>query len=563
VARASQACRWELNPDGRPMWAWDAHVRIAELLSRSPRAEALVSLALLLGRPLLAQCPDGSAPPCRQAPAVHAAPPAPTSVAVLPLENRSPDPADAYLAEGMTEEIGNRLTQVGRLQVKARTLVAAQWRRTPDAFETARRLNIAWFVSGNVRHAGTRLFVNVELVRATTGEEVWASRFPRPAGDVFAVQAEVAESVAAVVGGRLSPEERATLTRRPTRDNEAYRLYVLGNTLLKRRTPEDVQRAIDAYTEAVQRDSDYAAVWAALSYARDISNSWSSLHINWKTTLPRDSLLLLARSAASRALALDSSAADSWMAEAITSFREGDFGRAHTSCERALRLGSLNANLYNVCADLYGPLGLLDLAAAEPLYRRAIGLDPDFRLAWAELATVLAVEGRLAEAEALFDTTLAIAPWGPAFQGRAYTRFLRGNGTGAMADLAEAERLTGLTDSSDRSLYAIALGDSVPARAALGRLRGRAGTEPQAQSDVARFSAALGMRAEALSALERYRTLGIPPEGYSREPRCTPTATCSVNLGTWDLLHDPIFVPLRAEPRFVRLLEETRPRVPW
>lgn len=160
-----------------------------------------MSLSLLAVRPLLAQCPDGSLPPCGQALAVRAVPPAPTSVAVLPLENRSPDPADAYFAEGMTEEIGNRLTQVGRLQVKARGLVAAQWRRTPDAFEAARRLNVAWFVSGNVRHAGAQLVVNVELVRATTGEEVWASRFPRPAADVFAVQAEVAESVAVVVGG--------------------------------------------------------------------------------------------------------------------------------------------------------------------------------------------------------------------------------------------------------------------------------------------------------------------------------------------------------------------------
>jgi len=454
----------------------------------------------------------------------------------------------------MTEEIGNRLTQVGRLQVKARTLVAAQWRRTPDAFETARRLNVAWFVSGNVRHAGAQLLVNVELVRATTGEEVWASRFPRPAADVFAVQAEVAESVAAVVGGRLSPGERATLTRRPTRNNEAYRLYVLGNALVKRRTPEDVRRAIDAYTKAVDLDPGFAAAWAALSYARVTYYSW-----NWDSPIPHDSLLILARLAASRALVLDSSSANPWMADAAASIWEGDFGRAHASCGRALRLDSLSTDTYHVCGILYDAQnGLADGAAAEPLFRRAIALDPDLRNTWRKLAWTLRAEGRLPESESLLDTALAIAPWGPAFADRGYVRFVRGNGPGALADLAEWERLNGIKDSVRHALYTIALGDSTSARAVLVQLRATADSDPREESSVAQFSVALGMRAEALGALERFRAVVDP-----QEPKCTATTTCSVSLGTWQLLHDPIFLPLRAEPRFVRLLEETRPRVPW
>ena len=88
--------------------------------------------------PLAAQCPDGAPPPCRTASiATRAAPPAPLSIAVLPFESRSPDSTDAYLADGMTEEIGNRLTRVNRLQVKARGLVGAQWRRTPEPFAAA------------------------------------------------------------------------------------------------------------------------------------------------------------------------------------------------------------------------------------------------------------------------------------------------------------------------------------------------------------------------------------------------------------------------------------------
>jgi serine/threonine-protein kinase len=514
--------------------------------------------AIAVARSALAQCPDGMPPPCRSSQPVAriavAPPPAPTSVAVLPFQNRSPDSSDAYLAEGMTEEVGNRLTQLGRLQVKARGLVDAQWRRTPDPFDAARRLNVAWFVHGNVRHAGSQLLVNVELVRMTTGEEVWASRFPRRDTDVFAVQAEVAESVAAVVGGRLSPVERATIARRPTRDNEAYRLYLYGNTLVKRRTQADVQGAIDAYTQAVQRDSGFAPAWAALGTARAIYFSWG-----WDVAIPRDSLLVLARVAARRAVAIDSTLAEAWTADAVVAIWELDFGRAQSSCGRSLQLDSLSADAYHVCAGLYtAEYGLVDGPRAEPLFRRALALDPDLRNSWRLLARSKMADGRLAETEALLDTTLAIASWQPGFQDRSYVRFLRGNGPGALADLAESERLSGTADSLGRALYAIALGDSTAARAALARFRAIADSVPGANFLVARWSAALGMRSEALAALERYRAVVNP-----REPKCTPTTTCSVSLGTWRLLHDPIFAPLRNEPSFVRLLEETRPRVPW
>ncbi len=514
-----------------------------------PRQLAIGLVALALAWPLSAQCPDGTPPPCGPRPA----PPAPTSVAVLPFQNRSPDSTDAYLAEAMTEEVGNRLTQLGRLHVKARGLVDAQWRRTPDPFDAARRLNVAWFVHGNVRHAGSQLFVNVELVRIATGEETWAKRFPRLAADVFAVQAEVAESVAVVVGGRLSPIERAMIARRPTRDNEAYRLYVLGNALLRRRTGGEVEQAVAAYTQAVGRDPGYAAAWAALASARAVQYAWGS------RAPSTDSLLVLGHDAAERALALDSASAEAWGAAAIVSVWEGDFGRAHTTCGLALHLDSLNADINHWCAELYGDGGLVDGRAAEPLYRRALALNPDLRNTWRQLAKAIRAEGRLAESEGLLDTALTIAPWAPALRDRAYSRYLRGNGIGALQDLDEAERLSGTTPGNARILYAIALGDSAAARADLAQLRASAdSSRPPVQQSLARLYSALGMRAEALAALQYHRALANP-----REPRCTATTTCSVNLRTWLLLHDPIFAPLHGEPRFVHLMEETRPRVPW
>lgn len=521
-------------------------------------AAALAGLAAL-SRPLAGQCPDGTQPPCRTpavaTPRAAAAPPPQLSIAVLPFANRSPDTTDAYLAEGMTEEIANRLAQLGRLQVKARTLVAAQWRRTPDPFDAARRLNVAWFVHGNVRHAGAQLLVNVELVRATTGEEAWAARFPRSAGDVFAVQAEVAESVAVVVGGRLSPGERAAIARRPTRNNEAYRLLLLGQSLLKRRTTQEAERALEAFTQAVRLDSGFAPGWAGIGQVRSVQASWS-----W-STMSSDSLRILAHLASQRALALDSASVDAWTVECATLTEEGELWRAHRSCARALHLDSLNAEVWHQYGDLYGSeVGLGEVARAEQMYRRSVALDPDFGNVWRHLAVAVAHAGRLAEGEALLDTSVSLGPPLPARCERAYVRYLRGNAPAALADLPPEGPCENWSNPGlpVREIVAIARGDTAPARAVLAQLRAQADSRRSIHGILARLSVALGLREDALSALERHRVLVDP-----REPRCTPTTTCSVSLATWRLLQDPIFAPLRGEPRFIRLLEQTQPRVPW
>ena len=335
---------------------------------------ALAAATLLAAGPALAQCPDGTPPPCGGAAAP--ARPSPRSIAVLPFANRSPDSADVYLAEGMTDEVGSHLTQVSRLQVKARGVVAAAWQRNPDPLGAARALRVAWYVHGTVRHVPPQLLVSIELVRPATGEEVWAKRFARSDADVFAAQAEVAESVAVVVGGRLSPGERTVLARRPTRDNEAYRLYLFGNALLSRRTQRDVRRAVDAYTEAVRLDPRFAAAWARLGMARTIQYSWS-----WRESLPRDSLLAIAFAAAQHAVTLDSMSSEAWLALGAASSNAGDLGNAATSYGRSLGLDSLNPEALHFAGIGYAVDGdyCLDIPeAAAPLLRRALALDPVF-----------------------------------------------------------------------------------------------------------------------------------------------------------------------------------------
>jgi len=526
-----------------------SRVRLSLVLT-SALSLAVVSPVTVIAQ----QCPDGTPPPCRAQ-----APPAPSriSIAVLPFASRSPDTADVYLADGMAEEIGNHLTQMSRLQVKARGMVEWQWRRTADPLRTARALGVAWYVHGSVRHAAPQLVVNVELVRPATGEQVWARRFARPDRDLFAAQAEVAESVAVVVGGRLTPAERRAITRRPTRNKEAFRLYLLGNSLVRRRVQSEVRRAIAAYAEAVRRDPGFADAWAQIGLARVMQYHW----VGWVEEVSKDSLRSLARAAAARALALEPASAEAWLAKAAVAMADGELWLAREALERSVALDSLNPEAWNAygvlyTADVRGSLDLYEHAA--PLFRRALALDPSLRNTWRLLARSAADAGRLAEAEALFDSALTYGEWLPPLYQRAYVRFVRGDDAGAVADLTEGERVEGVRHPELRAWVQVLLGDSAPARAVLEQLRRQPGMRVGLGGGHAGLATLLGLHDEAIAVLEQLRARVNPAE-----PRCSPTAACSASIDTWNTLHDPIFAPLRGNPRFQRLWAETRPRVPW
>ena len=158
------------------------------------------------------QCPDGSPPPCR---VPRVAPVNPSSVAVLYFDNLSHDTADAALAEGLTEELIIRLSQVERLEVKSRYESRRVRGAADDPRAIGRTLRAAYLVSGSLQQAGTRIRLSVSLIRAATGAQVWGDVFDKVGEDALTVQSEVAREVTGAITGRLLPAERATLTRRP------------------------------------------------------------------------------------------------------------------------------------------------------------------------------------------------------------------------------------------------------------------------------------------------------------------------------------------------------------
>lgn len=520
---------------------------------------ALVLLALPVRLP--AQCPDGTPPPCGGVPARPAAP-APGSIAVFPFENRSPDSADAYLAEALPEEIFGRLARVEGLAVKSGTAVRAQWRRTPDPMAAARALRVQWFVTGTLRRAGRDLAVSAELVRANSGDGVWGSPFRRGADDLAAVEEQIAESVAVAVVGRLAPSQIALLRRRVTRDAEAYRLYLYGRTLMNRRTPADIAGAAIAFQRATVLDPDFAAAWARLSYVRGLEFQWGN-----PENLSQDSLRPLARAAAARALRLDSTLAEAWTASGYLAVVDSDLGLAHRAYERALRLDSLSADTYHGIGYMYG-VEYLDLPElARPYLRRALALDPDLRNTWRHLALAARDEGRLDVAEALLDTALSRGPWAIGAAERSLVRFARGDAVGALSDLDTWARTdttmspagwVGLPASAWRAIYRVGIGDTAGVRRLLPLAAALADSgKRQALAAIALVDAVLGDREGVIAAVQRLAGIAAPPG-----PRCGP-APCSSDLWLWQFLHQPLLAGVRDDPRVQRLLAETRPVVPW
>ena len=289
----------------------------------------VVPLCVCASVPAFSQCPDGTPPPC--AGAAPAARPAPNAVAVLYFDNLSRDTSDAYLADGLTEDIIARLGEVQRLQVKSR-YVSRHLRTLPSSDPSAlgRQVGVSYLVTGSLRHSGDRVKVVAELVRAATGNRVWGTTLERSAADVLAVEADIAQAVATGITGRLLPSERARLARQPTRSPAAYDLYLRAHFLVDQSGEQNLREAIELYHRAIRLDTTYALAYAG------ISSAWNWLQDNWLS--PREALPP-AREAAARALALDSLLPEAHAAYGSDLASEFDFADAERELRRALELG--------------------------------------------------------------------------------------------------------------------------------------------------------------------------------------------------------------------------------
>jgi TolB-like protein/Tfp pilus assembly protein PilF len=427
---------------------------------------ALLAIAMAYpARPLNAQCPDGTPPPCGQA---ARALPAANSVAVLYFENTSPDSVDAFLADGLTEEVILRLQQVPRLVVKSRyESQRVRGRRNAAPAALGRALGSRYLVDGTIQRAGARLVVRVELTRADQGVGIWSERYDRTSGNVLDVIDDVARGVATGVAGRLLPGEAAELARRPSRDPLAYEAFVRGNVYLGQRNPAAFARAVEQYTIAYSRDSALKAALARVAYAYALGAVYGI------GDLTPDSVLALAPGEVERALRIAPDISDTWIARGILLLMQSFVGHgdhvdaAVAALARAVQLDPRSAEAHHQYAQILVIVGRDSAALAE--YRRALELEPGRGVTFVEISLLMLLERRYEEASAWADSAVAADP--QMVRGllqRAYARLLLGDQAGAERDVADALPMAhGGNEGPARAMQAIVLvhrGDTAAAR---------------------------------------------------------------------------------------------------
>jgi len=212
--------------------------------------------------------------------------PAEPSIAVLPFENLSGDPEQAYFANGITNDIITDLSKFSRLFVTASNSSFQYKDRAVKVQDVARDLGVRYVLEGAVQRANGTLRINANLIDATTGRHVWAERYERPTENIFAAQKEIARTIVGVVGsgwGELQRAELERLARFPTKDLQAYELYLRGVAYNEEKTKENNALARQMFEKAIQADPNYARAMAesSLTYINDIFNQWTDHREEW------------------------------------------------------------------------------------------------------------------------------------------------------------------------------------------------------------------------------------------------------------------------------------------
>jgi eukaryotic-like serine/threonine-protein kinase len=277
------------------------------------------------------------------------------SLAVLPLQNLSGDPAQDYFADGMTDELITGLAKLGNLRVISRTSVMRYKATTEPLPQIAQELNVDAIVEGTVEHWGNRVRIRTQLMRATPEQQLWAESYDRELSDVLSLQSEAAHDIIEHIRGKVSGGQQPASAHRV--DPEVFDLFLRGRYYWNRRTKADFERAITYFSDAVRKDPGYALAYVGLADCYNLSGS------------PQGKMT------AERAVALDDSLAEAHtsLAYAKQNF-DWDFAGAEREFRHALELNPNYAIAHQWYATFLSDLGHHHEAIAE--IERAIQLDP-------------------------------------------------------------------------------------------------------------------------------------------------------------------------------------------
>ena len=549
-------------------------------------------------------------------------------VAVLPFENLSADPDNAYFAEGIQEEILTRLAGIAGLKVISHTSARQYQSKPRNLRDIARQLGVANIVEGSVQKAADQVRVNVQLINAQTDSHLWAETYDRKLTDIFGVESEIAKGIAESLQAKLTGREEQELAVKPTNNPEAYDAYLRGVAFQARSlySGDLLRKAIDSYERAVQLDPNFALAWARLSRVD------AELYFRgWDTTAARrdaakralenaqqlqpnspETLLALGHyqywvlrdyglAKSTFALVSKMLPGNSYVLNGLgaVSRREGHWDQSIAYFEQALALDPRNVQLLLESAGTYTILR--QFPAALKLNDRALDITPNDPDVIASKARIYQAEGNLQEADKLLKEVNTPTASTHVFQA-VLAQFRLERHYGEAIQLVQARLVQfHFTSEIDKGLNQDLLalnqrlgGDTVGAKATAQDARNTLQPLCRNQPDnpplavlLSQAYAALGEKDSALKEAERAITLlpsaKDPVNGpaaeeshamiqtiFGENSRAISTLTQLLQTSYFSLLYvtpvtpallrlDPIWDPLRSDPRFQKLCEEKQP----
>jgi TolB-like protein/tetratricopeptide (TPR) repeat protein len=341
------------------------------------------------------------------------------SIAVLPFANLSNEPENEYFSDGLAEEIRNQLARVEGLRVAARSSSFAFKGRHEDVRDIGRRLNVASILEGGVRKQAGTVRIDVQLVSAVDGYQVWAESFERQVGDIFKLQTEVACAVIAAVRPHTAAAERPRIEP-ATQSFDAYNLYLRGRHHFHKRTEATLRRAMDCFRQAIAIDPGYALAYTGLAGAYTLAST------GYYGEIPLEESIANALPAATKALELAPELAEAHASLGLIRHNQGEYALAEQSLERAIELnpGYTMAHIWR--GLVLTSQGRYRDAAAH--MRDAFRLDPLSPIINTNVGLDALRFGDDAEAEARFAAAIEIDPAFPVpYSGMARLHSSRGS----------------------------------------------------------------------------------------------------------------------------------------
>jgi serine/threonine protein kinase/Flp pilus assembly protein TadD len=385
------------------------------------------------------------------------------SIAVLPFANTSNDPNTEYLSDGISEALINSLTELQQLRVIARSTAFRYKGKEIDPQQVGRDLNVRAVLMGRVRQAGDSLNIQVDLVDATTGAQLWGQEYERKVSDVLSIKQTIAREVTEKLRLRLSGEEQQRLVKRDTTNAEAYQFYLRGRYFWNKRTAEGIRKAIEQFQQAIDRDPNYALGYVGLAD--------SFLLLDEYAGIPSSETVPKARAAADRALQIDDSLAEGHTSSALIYQKlwrwgeeEAEFKRAISlnpnyptthhwfaiylalrqqfddalkEIKRAQDLDPLSPVINTTVAEVY--LLKNDLNSAIEECKRVIELDPHFPGAHDDLGNAYLKQRRYQEAMTEFQKAIELSGGGEGLSDLGYFYAVTGRRSQALRILKELE----------------------------------------------------------------------------------------------------------------------------